>query len=282
MLAAAPGDETDSALLERSRSEYPDPDYTAENSCLENHFAEEKTAPRKIFSVTPVLHQKPLPQTLGTHQENTAFFGTIVLGCVVAPNNAVQRAYQSINAQLIADRDAHHYGAFFGHAFTAAFKLGWVAAHQYSDEIQTQLEIYTDISVFGPDLVDDISDFAGSIKSFTTRAATDATTVSEKTAPELFKDALGTFKNSELTNAGRALTKHPEVVNATKTTLRQALRTDPQINAAASEALKSILRNGVRTTPTVPRYGSVIQYQIPFGYGARWYQTGEWIGFINP
>jgi uncharacterized protein RhaS with RHS repeats len=101
-------------------------------------------------------------------------------------------------------------------------------------------------------------------------------------AADLFRSGLSAFKNTNLTNAGRALTKHPEVVNATKDTLRQGLRTDPQINAAAAEALKSILQNGIRTTPTLPRYGPVIQYQIPYGFGARWSQAGEFIGFINP
>jgi hypothetical protein len=88
MLAVTSREETDLALFEQSRFAYPRRDYTAENSRPENRLAGEKTAPRKIFSVTPVLHQEPLPQTLGTHQENSVFFGTIVLGCVVAPNNA--------------------------------------------------------------------------------------------------------------------------------------------------------------------------------------------------
>jgi hypothetical protein len=89
MLAAAPRDETDSALLERSRFAYPEPDYTEEISCPENRFAEEKTAPRIFLRTEPELRPESLPQTIGTHQENTVFFGTIVLGCVVAPNSGV-------------------------------------------------------------------------------------------------------------------------------------------------------------------------------------------------
>ncbi len=42
------------------------------------------------------------------------------------------------------------------------------------------------------------------------------------------------------------------------------------------------MRNGVRTTPILPRYDQVIQYQIPGGFGARWYQSGEFIGFMSP
>ena len=98
----------------------------------------------------------------------------------------------------------------------------------------------------------------------------------------LFKNALQQFKNSDLSNAGRALTKHPEVVGATKEALRQGLRTDGAINEAAHEALKNIMRNGVTTTPTLGRYGTVTQIQIPGGFGARWNAPGEFIGFINP
>jgi len=98
----------------------------------------------------------------------------------------------------------------------------------------------------------------------------------------LFKDALSPHKGGSLTKAGRALTKHPEVVGATKQTLRTGLRTDAAINKAAATQLKGIMRNGVRTTPELPRYGDVVQYQLPGGFGARWTQAGEFIGFINP
>jgi hypothetical protein len=85
-----------------------------------------------------------------------------------------------------------------------------------------------------------------------------------------------------LTNAGRALTKHPEVIGETKQTLRQGLRSDESINDAASDVLKSIIRNGVPRTENLPRYGSVTEIQIPNGFGARWYTGGDFIGFINP
>ena len=101
----------------------------------------------------------------------------------------------------------------------------------------------------------------------------------------LYRSALGNY-NSSLTYAGRALTKHPEVVGLTKQTLRQIYRTDPAINEAAANSLKDMLRQGVGTTQTLPRYGSVIQYQISDGFGARWYgagsNAGEFIGFIGP
>jgi hypothetical protein len=102
----------------------------------------------------------------------------------------------------------------------------------------------------------------------------------------LFRNALQAFKGGNLTNVGRALSKHPEVVNLTKETLTKTLRNPQAINQAASTVLENIMRMGVRTTPTIGRYGQVIQYQIPGGFGARWYgageRLGEFIGFINP
>lgn len=78
------------------------------------------------------------------------------------------------------------------------------------------------------------------------------------------------------------MTKHPELVGETKETLRQALRTDGAINDAAHGALRDIMRNGVTSTPTLGRYGTVTQVQVPGGFGARWAADGSFIGFINP
>jgi hypothetical protein len=98
----------------------------------------------------------------------------------------------------------------------------------------------------------------------------------------LLTNALQPFKGGSLTQAGRALTKHPEVLGYTKETLRTALRTDPEINAAAARALEGIL-GGTRTAATLPRYGAVVEFRGASGFGARFYaETGEFIGFINP
>jgi hypothetical protein len=88
--------------------------------------------------------------------------------------------------------------------------------------------------------------------------------------------------NGELTQVGRALTKHPEVVGLEKSTLRATLRSEAALNRAGANALKDIIRNGVQTTINVPRYGPVVQVQVPGGFGARWYADGRFIGFINP
>lgn len=91
------------------------------------------------------------------------------------------------------------------------------------------------------------------------------------------------LKGGSLTNAGRALTKHPEVLGFTKETLRQTLRTDAAINAAAEGAVGGILRSGTAAVRELPRYGSVIEVTGDSGFGALWLQqTGEFIGFINP
>jgi hypothetical protein len=102
----------------------------------------------------------------------------------------------------------------------------------------------------------------------------------------LFRRALAPFRVGSLTHAGRALTKHPEVVGLKKQTLRQAYSTDAAINRAAHNALKQIMRHGIRTMPVLPRYGAVRQCQVPGSFGARWYaagaQAGAFIGFIGP
>ena len=102
----------------------------------------------------------------------------------------------------------------------------------------------------------------------------------------LFRRALAPFRVGSLTHAGRALTKHPEFVSLTKQTLRQAYSTDAAINRAAHDALKQMMRHGIRTMPVLPRYGAVIQCQIPESFGARWYaagaQAGVFIGCSGP
>jgi len=99
----------------------------------------------------------------------------------------------------------------------------------------------------------------------------------------MFKDAVSQFKNTDLTNAGRALFKHPEVIGETKESLRQVLRTDSALNDAAATSLKDIMRNGTRFESNLPRYGNTVTYQLPGGFGARFEAvTNKFIGFINP
>jgi hypothetical protein len=99
----------------------------------------------------------------------------------------------------------------------------------------------------------------------------------------MFKSALQSFKGTALTNVGRGLTKHPEVVGLTKETLRNTFRTDAQLNEAGANALKDIMRTGEKTLDTHSRYGDIATYQIANGFGARFEaETNRFIGFINP
>ncbi len=64
---------------------------------------------------------------------------------------------------------------------------------------------------------------------------------------KLYRGALGIFKSTLLTNVGRALTKHPEVLGYSSTeALMQIFRNQAAINKAASTALKNIMRTGIR------------------------------------
>ena len=103
-------------------------------------------------------------------------------------------------------------------------------------------------------------------------------------AAKLFRSALGIYKNTRLTNVGRALTKHPDVMGFNDfNSLTQSLRNPMAVNQAGANALKGIMRNGTRSIEYMPTLGeNVIQYTLPSGYGARWRLTGEWVTFITP
>jgi hypothetical protein len=99
----------------------------------------------------------------------------------------------------------------------------------------------------------------------------------------LYRNALRAYKETDLSIAGRALTKHPEVIGLTKATLRLSLRRDEAVNQAAHDALKRIMRRSEPRRVVLPRYGAVIQVQEPGGFGARFLEeSGEFIGFVNP
>ncbi len=94
--------------------------------------------------------------------------------------------------------------------------------------------------------------------------------------------ATARYGTSELTNAGRALTKHPEILDFTKQTLRTEIKSDSELNRIAESIVQNIITEGIKTTPVIPRYGKIIEIQITGGFGARWYPDGRFIGFINP
>lgn len=84
-----------------------------------------------------------------------------------------------------------------------------------------------------------------------------------------------------ITNAGRAVTKHPEYFGFESTeALRQIYRTDAQLNELATRSVQEMLLNGVRTTGAGGRYpGGWVTYTLPDGRAASWTAAGEFIGF---
>ena len=104
----------------------------------------------------------------------------------------------------------------------------------------------------------------------------------------MFRDAVSQFGRHGFTKAGRAVTKHPNIlgVNVPKDQVQKALITkfgsQAGINRAAADALKNILRNGTRSTKDTKAFGNVTEFKLDNGLGARFNsQTNEFIGFLG-
>jgi len=98
----------------------------------------------------------------------------------------------------------------------------------------------------------------------------------------MFKHALQEFRGG-LMNAGRQLTKHPNIVGANSAQeLIQGFGNNTGINNAAANALKNIMRNGTSTTKTTKAFGDVVDFKLPSGLGARFKtKTNEFVGFLG-
>ncbi len=97
----------------------------------------------------------------------------------------------------------------------------------------------------------------------------------------MFASATSLFRNGPLTNAGRALTKHPNVIGESGNLL-QKLGSARGVNEAAAKALADIMENGAVTTKATKAFGQVIEYKLPSGIGARFEaSTSEFIGFLG-
>jgi len=97
----------------------------------------------------------------------------------------------------------------------------------------------------------------------------------------LLGNATQVFRNGPLTNVGRALTKHPNIIGESGNIL-QKLGGASNVNAAGARALENIMRTGTMTTKSTAAYGDIIQYTLESGLGARFSATtGEFIGFIG-
>lgn len=84
-----------------------------------------------------------------------------------------------------------------------------------------------------------------------------------------------------MTNAGRAVTKHPQYFGFESTeALMKVYRIPGSLNNLGSSTLKDILRNGARTTGAGGRYpNGWTTYTLPNGNAASWGLDGTFIGF---
>lgn len=100
-------------------------------------------------------------------------------------------------------------------------------------------------------------------------------------AVSAFKNAISPHNGGNLTNAGRAVTKHPEYFGFESTeALMKVYRSPSALNNLASSTLKDILRNGVRTTGAGGRYpNGWVTYTLSNGNAASWGLDGTFIGF---
>ena len=100
-------------------------------------------------------------------------------------------------------------------------------------------------------------------------------------AVRAFENAISPFKGGSLTNAGRAVTKHPQYFGFESfEALQKIYRSTKAINDLASSRLKDILRNGTMTTGAGGRYpNGWVTYTLPNGNAASWELNGSFIGF---
>ena len=97
----------------------------------------------------------------------------------------------------------------------------------------------------------------------------------------MFKAALRPFKNTNFTQAGRAVTKHPEYFGFDDlASLQRVYNTPDKINRLAADSLKDIMRNGKVTTGAGGRYPDGWKtLTLPDGRAASWQANGDFIGF---
>lgn len=88
------------------------------------------------------------------------------------------------------------------------------------------------------------------------------------------------FKSTAQTVAGRALTKHPNVVGfKTGVELSRAYRSPQALNEAANKAISNMMVNGTRS---VSKDGQVVSYTLSSGIGVRFDAvTNAFSGFLG-
>jgi hypothetical protein len=105
--------------------------------------------------------------------------------------------------------------------------------------------------------------------------------IATRATAEQLASANRIFRNGPLTNVGRALTKHPNVIGESGNVLK-SLGGAKDVNGAAAQALENIMQDGAMTTKMTRAFGQVIDYTLPSGIGARFSaETNEFIGFLG-
>ncbi|MBK9377107.1 MAG: hypothetical protein IPM86_02005 [Saprospiraceae bacterium] len=83
-----------------------------------------------------------------------------------------------------------------------------------------------------------------------------------------------------MTNAGRAVTKHPQYFGFESMGSSKVYRSPEAINNLASSRLKDVLRYGTMTTGAGGLYpNGWVTYTLPNGNAASWGLDGSFIGF---
>lgn len=183
------------------------------------------------------------------------------------------------------------FGGSFGgflHGITGTRDLAYLVAYMKTGNINGALASFGTIGAvngvgggvgkfFAPAIERGVAKFFGAVSSqfggrFFTAAADEA--------PTFLQNAVSPLKGG-LTNAGRAVTKHPEYFGFESTeALQQVYRTPQALNELASQRLQNILNNGVRTTGAGGRYpDGWVTYTLRNGNAASWTTDGTFIGF---
>lgn len=114
------------------------------------------------------------------------------------------------------------------------------------------------------------------------RAAAVAAFAEQKLTVELIQSATQPFKAGQtITQAGRAVTKHPEYFGFKNIAeLRQVYKGDTAVNQIAENAIRDLLRGGIKSTGVSGRYpNGWVTYTLPGGRAASWGLDGAFIGF---
>ena len=99
----------------------------------------------------------------------------------------------------------------------------------------------------------------------------------------MLRSANSQFTTGKFSNAGRALTKHPNIVGLkTPQELSKVIGNQGAINRAAHQAITEFMKTGTRTVKDTKAFGKVVDFKAPSGLGVRFSATSyDFIGFLG-